>query len=179
MTAVITDVHYRMSLALIRDLAQAGVRVVVCWREDSGAPLGFRSKYPARRVTLPREGWLEELYRLCSQIREEEGESPALLPVGAATLAALAPAGDLDAALPAGAILLLQPVEPSAMLLPDEIYVVATEDFALLRYLKPDPTTVGGLLLVTRNAARDPLPVRRDQLKKLFLVKGWVVRKVL
>lgn len=95
------------------------------------------------------------------------------------TLAALAPAGDLDAALPAGAILLLQPVEPSAMLLPDEIYVVATEDFALLRYLKPDPTTVGGLLLVTRNAARDPLPVRRDQLKKLFLVKGWVVRKVL
>ena len=93
MTAVITDVHYRMSLALIRVLAQAGVRVVVCWREDSGAPLGFRSKYPARRVTLPREGWLEELYRLCSQIREEEeGESPALLPVGAATLAALAPA---------------------------------------------------------------------------------------
>lgn len=95
------------------------------------------------------------------------------------TLAALAPTGDLDAALPSGAILLLQPVELSAMLLPDEIYVVTTDDFALLRYLKPDPTTVGGLLLETRNGVREPLPVHRDQLRKLFLVKGWVVRKVL
>ena len=30
MTAIVTDVHYRMSLALIRDLAQAGDRVVCC-----------------------------------------------------------------------------------------------------------------------------------------------------
>ena len=61
-TAVVTDIQYRMSLALIRDLAQAGVRVVVCWREGSGAPLGFRSKYPAERVTLPAEGWPEALW---------------------------------------------------------------------------------------------------------------------
>ena len=89
-TAVVTDIQYRMSLALIRDLAQAGVRVVVCWREGSGAPLGFRSKYPAERVTLPAEGWLEALWRLCRRLQEEEGETPALLPVGAVTLAALA-----------------------------------------------------------------------------------------
>ena len=35
--AVITDVHYRMSLALIRDLAQAGVRVVCCERRRGRA----------------------------------------------------------------------------------------------------------------------------------------------
>ena len=30
MVAIVTDVHYRMSLALIRDLAQAGVEVITC-----------------------------------------------------------------------------------------------------------------------------------------------------
>ena len=86
MTAVVTDVHYRMSLALVRDLAQAGVRVVCCEGEDQPAPLGFASKYPAERVTLPRSGELDGLYRLCGRLTREEGERPALLPVGAATL---------------------------------------------------------------------------------------------
>ncbi len=90
MTAVVTDVHYRMSLALVRDLAQAGVRVVCCEGEDQPAPLGFASKYPAERVTLPRSGELDGLYRLCGRLTREEGERPALLPVGAATLSALA-----------------------------------------------------------------------------------------
>ena len=30
MIAIVTDVHYRMSLALIRDLGQAGVEVLTC-----------------------------------------------------------------------------------------------------------------------------------------------------
>lgn len=90
MTAVVTDVHYRMSLALIRDLAQAGVRVVCCEREDVPAPLGFVSKYTGRTVRLPREGWLDALFRLCRELCGENGERPALLPVGAVTLAALA-----------------------------------------------------------------------------------------
>lgn len=89
-TAVITDVHYRMSLALIRDLAQAGVRTVCCEREGVPAPLGFASKYTAETVFLPREGWADALYELCARLTETEGERPALLPVGAATLAALA-----------------------------------------------------------------------------------------
>lgn len=91
MTAIITDVHYRMSLALIRDLAQAGVRVICCERQGVAAPLGFRSKYTDRAVSLPEEGWLDALYDLCAQVSAEEGARPALLPVGAATLAALAP----------------------------------------------------------------------------------------
>ena len=89
MTAVVTDVHYRMSLALIRDLAQAGVRVVCCEREDQPAPLGFASKYPTERVRLPRDGMLDALGGLCRRLAQEEGARPALLPVGAATLSAL------------------------------------------------------------------------------------------
>lgn len=88
-TAVITDVHYRMSLALIRDLAQAGVRTVCCEREGVPAPLGFVSKYTDETVLLPREGWPDALYDLCARLTETEGERPALLPVGAVTLAAL------------------------------------------------------------------------------------------
>lgn len=89
MTAIVTDVHYRMSLALIRDLAQAGVKVICCEREDVSAPLGFASKYAAQTVTLPAEGYLEALHDLCARVSREEGENPALLPVGAATLALL------------------------------------------------------------------------------------------
>ena len=89
MTAVITDVHYRMSLALIRDLAQAGVRTVCCEREGGSAPLGFVSKYTDEAVLLPREGWPDALYDLCARLTETEGARPALLPVGAATLAVL------------------------------------------------------------------------------------------
>ena len=63
-----------MSLALVRDLAQAGVRVVCCEGEDQPAPLGFASKYPAERVTLPRSGELDGLYRLCGRLTREEGE---------------------------------------------------------------------------------------------------------
>lgn len=88
-TAVITDVHYRMSLALIRDLAQAGVRTVCCEREGVPAPLGFASKYARETVLLPRESWPEVLCELCARLTREEQERPALLPVGAATQAAL------------------------------------------------------------------------------------------
>lgn len=89
MTAIVTDVHYRMSLALIRDLAQAGVKVICCERENISSPLGFASRYAARSVTLPAEGYLEALHDLCTQVSREEGENPALLPVGASTLALL------------------------------------------------------------------------------------------
>lgn len=88
-TAVITDVHYRMSLALIRDLALAGVRTVCCEREGVAAPLGFVSKYTDETALLPREGWPDALYDLCARLAQREEERPALLPVGAITLAAL------------------------------------------------------------------------------------------
>lgn len=96
MTAVVTDIHYRMSLALIRDLAEAGVRVVCVERgrfanSASVPPLGFYSKRCAEARVLPDrdEAFLEALFDLCGDLLAKEGERPALLPVGAATLALL------------------------------------------------------------------------------------------
>ena len=46
MTAVITDVRYRMAVALIRDLGSVGIDVIACEREEyvhsrKTPPLGF------------------------------------------------------------------------------------------------------------------------------------------
>lgn len=92
MIAVITDIKYRMSLAVIRDLAEADVDIVVCERDDSTTPpLGFYSKYIKSSHMLRGSNYLADLYALCEKICKEEGVKPALLPVGAATLALLAP----------------------------------------------------------------------------------------
>ena len=92
MIAIVTDVKYRMATAIIRDLGAAGVRVIVCQREDAdnSPPLGFFSKYASVRAILPNDGYADALYDLCQKTAESEGGRPALLPVGAATLALLA-----------------------------------------------------------------------------------------
>ena len=99
MVAIVTDVHYRMSLALIRDLAQAGVEVITCeqsrCRGSGTSPaLGALSRYASRHVWL--EG-PEALRDLCREIGLARDCLPALLPVGAATLAIIAEnRGDFD-----------------------------------------------------------------------------------
>ena len=95
MIAVVTDVHYRMSLALIRDLSQAGAEVSTCeWegpRDNPAAPArGSLSRHVSRHVWLPEGRGAEPVRELCGEILAERGERPALLPVGAATLAAAA-----------------------------------------------------------------------------------------
>ena len=96
MVAIVTDVHYRMSLALIRDLAQAGVEVITCeqdrCRDSRTSPaLGALSRYVSRHVWLPggTDG-LEALLSLCREIGLGRDCRPALLPAGAATLALIA-----------------------------------------------------------------------------------------
>lgn len=89
MTAIVTDAHYRMAVSLIRNLGARGVRVVVCESACFERPVGFASKFAARCEYLPEEGYLDSLFALCREIYEQEGEKPALLPVGAKTLAAL------------------------------------------------------------------------------------------
>ncbi|MDE7244526.1 MAG: ATP-grasp domain-containing protein [Oscillospiraceae bacterium] len=90
MVAVVTDVHYRMSLALIRDLGQAGVRVITCERSGQRPAPGAVSRWSARHVWLPDDRWPEALAELCRKTGEQYGCRPALLPVGAASLSMLA-----------------------------------------------------------------------------------------
>ena len=86
MTAIVTDAHYRMSLALIRDLADAGVSVIACDYVDIKNPVGFFSCKLSKSVTLTRESGEAELYALCKRVFEQTGQKPALMPVGAQTL---------------------------------------------------------------------------------------------
>ena len=89
MTAIVTDVHYRMALAVIRDLGERGVRVVGCDRAEEKRPVGFFSRHCRETLVLPEGAAMDRLYGFCAEVYEAEGEKPALLPVGAATLAEL------------------------------------------------------------------------------------------
>ena len=97
MTAVITDVRYRMAVALIRDLGSVGIDVIACEREEyvhsrKTPPLGFFSKRVKKTIPLPNDddAYLDALYETCADIYRQTGEKPALLAVGAKTLAQLA-----------------------------------------------------------------------------------------
>ena len=87
MTAIVTDAHYRMSVSLIRDLFDRGVRVAACEKASIEAPVGFASRGAAQCVRLPDEEYEAALLALCREVLEIEGEKPVLLPVGAKTLA--------------------------------------------------------------------------------------------
>jgi len=90
MTAIVTDVKYRMALSLIRDLADAGIAVIAC-HSGEGHPYAFDSKGVIRTAILPDatddpDGFLHRLADLCRSCPE----IPVVLPVGAKTLGLLA-----------------------------------------------------------------------------------------
>lgn len=86
MTAIVTDVHYRMSLAIIRDLADNGIRTVVCEYDEFHCPVGFYSSKISAHYTLNSGNKSDALLKLCGKIYRESGEKPVLFPVGAKTL---------------------------------------------------------------------------------------------
>ena len=85
-TAIITDVRFRMSLAIIRDIAQMGVKVIAVECNDKTPPLGFYSRYVSEKYFFEVTAYKDELYSLCERVRNESGEKPVLIPVGTATL---------------------------------------------------------------------------------------------
>lgn len=94
MVAIVTDIHYRMSLSLVRDLGEAGVTVICCEsdafrRRPSTPPIGALSKYAAKQYWLPEEGYVEALLALCRDVEGTFGQRAALLPVGGRTLGAI------------------------------------------------------------------------------------------
>lgn len=97
MVAIVTDVHYRMSLALLRDLGEAGVEIICCesdrYRDRaSSPPLGALSRQCKRHVWLQDANYLNALLELCREVGEMYQCHPVLLPVGAATLASVSAA---------------------------------------------------------------------------------------
>ena len=90
MVALITDVHYRMSPALIRALAKAEIQIYTCETENHRFMPGARSKYVTEHFTLPQEDYTGALYELIERLGQKHHCKPAVLPVGAATLQMLA-----------------------------------------------------------------------------------------
>lgn len=81
--------------------------------------------------------------------------------------------------VPSGAIVVLKRINPEALLLPGEIYLVVTPDFAALRYVKVLPAE-GKVTLVAANGSEyEPITLSRSQIEQLFLVKGIIIQKVL
>lgn len=99
MTAIVTDAHYRMSVSLIRDLFDRGVRVAACEKASIEAPVGFASRGTAQCIRLPDEEYEAALLALCREMLEIEGEKPVLLPVGAKTLAMVSRSRDAFSAV--------------------------------------------------------------------------------
>lgn len=87
MTAIVTDAHYRMAAALIRDLGELGVRVVVCEYAHFEKPLGFASRYADETAVLADGNDAQTLFELVRGIFSREGQKPVLFAVGAQTLA--------------------------------------------------------------------------------------------
>ncbi|MDI3298520.1 MAG: glycosyltransferase [Bacillota bacterium] len=93
-TALVTDARYRTALAMVRSLGRAGVRVLAAESEAGEAagapePLAFASRFAEGRFRLPDarrepEAFVEAALRLARERRVD-----ALLPAGAASLAAL------------------------------------------------------------------------------------------
>ena len=94
MTAIVTDTHYRMAVALIRDLGEAGVRVIACDFDDISEDPGAVSRYVSSRVRIRRQSAVGDIEALCRSVCETDGIAPALLPVGSRTQAQLAAASE-------------------------------------------------------------------------------------
>lgn len=90
MIALVTDVHYRMTPALIRALGQRGIPVYTCEKEGTAVLPGARSKYAQKHFALPKKSYEDALYALAEQLGREHSCKPVLLPMGAATLQMLA-----------------------------------------------------------------------------------------
>ncbi len=82
--------------------------------------------------------------------------------------------------VPAGAIVALKQVDPAGPVLPGEIYLAVTQQFALMRYVKLDRKVPDGLWLNPPDGSdEEPVGIRRERLTGLYLVKGIVIHKVL
>ncbi|RCX12383.1 putative ATP-grasp superfamily ATP-dependent carboligase [Anaerobacterium chartisolvens] len=94
--ALITDVHYRMSLAVIRSLGRRKIPVTAVEYENIPvkSALGFYSKYTSQRKLIPcassdRDTFISSVLELSKQAAQDSGSLPVLIPVGLGSLMAI------------------------------------------------------------------------------------------
>jgi len=90
MTAIVTDVKYRMTLSIIRDLANGGVDNIVALHKGASKPVGFYSKHVKHKEILKSETARDlalELVNICKKYAKDE--LPVLLCTGRETIEAV------------------------------------------------------------------------------------------
>lgn len=100
MVAIVTDVNFKMALAIIRDLGELGITIIACQSDDrdennSKEPLGFYSKYVSKKkwltnMNVSQDKYIDDLYNVCKEASSKANEPCVLIPVGAKTLQLLA-----------------------------------------------------------------------------------------
>lgn len=99
---------------------------------------------------------------------------------GDCDFAAVCTGDAMEPEIPAGATVVLKRVDRLGAVLPGEIYLAVTPQFALIRYVKLDRRVPEGLwLMPPEGSGLEPVEVRRERLVRLYLVKGIIVHKVL
>lgn len=100
--------------------------------------------------------------------------------LGTSTFAALAPGDAMAPDIPSGAVVVVRQVDPLDAVLAGEIYVVVTGEYVRMGYIRPDRQVVDGLWLdPPAGSAADPVGLGRERIRRLYLVTGIIVRKVL
>lgn len=80
--------------------------------------------------------------------------------------------------VPSGAVVALRAIQLER-LIPGEIYMVVTRDFAALRYVRFNPSDSSQLLLTpTNRTAYDEMTLPRKAVMRIYLVKGIVISRV-
>ncbi len=95
---LVTDVKYRMTLPIIRDLGEAGFVVAACARDDESTPLGFASKHTNHTFTLPfnddQQTYVKKMGQICEQLQKEYDTKPVIFPVAGYTIEAISLFGE-------------------------------------------------------------------------------------
>lgn len=99
-------------------------------------------------------------------------------PLKRCDLAALSLSDAMQPEVPAGSYVLLRRQNPDE-LLPGAMCLIFSETFKGIRIVRQSPHD-GELLLLPRNTeAYDPISIKREAIRKLFVVEGIIIKKIL
>lgn len=122
--------------------------------------------------------------RLVSDPASVPGSSPdsylSIPGFGDCTFAALCTNDRMSPDIPPGSIVALRHLPPDSPVIPGEIYLLVTDEYARMGYVRPDRKITSGLWLDPPSGSpEEPLGLRRERIRQLYLVQGIVIRKVL
>ena len=99
-------------------------------------------------------------------------------PLKRCDLAALSLSDAMQPEVPAGSYVLLRRQNPDE-LLPGAMCLILSETFKGIRIVRQSPHDEELLLLPRNTEAYDPISIKREAIRKLFVVEGIIIKKIL